>query len=135
MSLQTGGEQCRIVIVKNGVTYEISLEGAIVYGENPKGLIYCQAKSGATVKIGVVSSDGSGISKHGDIIPSGSSAQITIGTDTGNQDGYWLDLYGKTPGTDFYLVPLMNLVFYATNDFSEKPLWTYEPSWSDTKRN
>lgn len=137
MSIQTGGEQCEIVIVKNKVTYKLSVKGAIVYGEDPKGIIYCQAKPGTPIDITVTSSDEKGIEIGlDDIIPSGKAYHWTMGDGGENPDyGYWLMMNGKNAKNEKFDVGLGHLVIYPVKEYTKKPLWTFEPSWSDTKRN
>ena len=136
MSLQTGGEQCEIVIVKNKITYKLSVKGAIVYGENPKGMIYCQAKPGTPIDITVTSSDEAGIELDMKPVLSGSTFHWTMGDGGEDPDyGYWFMMNGKNAKNGYFNVGLGHLVIYPVKEYTEKPLWTFEPSWSDTKRN
>lgn len=135
MSMQTGGEQCEIVIVRNKVTYKLSVKGAIVYGENPKGIIYCQAKPGSPIDITVTSSDEAGVETSWfDHVPSGSAIHWTMG-DMNDGDGYLMSVYGKNPDNGYFINAIGHLMFYPVKEYTEKPLWTFEPSWSETKKN
>ncbi|MCR5095483.1 MAG: hypothetical protein K6A70_01930, partial [Erysipelotrichaceae bacterium] len=119
------------------VTYTIVIENAIVYGEHPKGLIYVQAKPGADLSITVTSSDGSSIQiGPNDLVPSKSTWHWTVGSvENCPEIGYWFDICGRMPGTNYYLLTLAHLEIYAVNSYTEKPIWVYEPSWSETKKN
>ena len=134
---QSETEKCEIRLTLKKVTYTIAIENAIVYGEHPKGLIYVQAKPGADLSITVTSSDESGfqIGVDGDLVPSGKTWHWTVGSvENCPEIGYWFDIWGMEPGTK-YNFPLAYLEIYAVNSYTEKPIWVYEPSWSETKKN
>ncbi len=134
---QSETEKCEIRLTLKKVTYTIAIENAIVYGEHPKGLIYVQAKPGADLSITVTSSDESGfqIGVDGDLVPSGKTWHWTVGSvENCPEIGYWFDIWGMEPGTK-YNFPLAHLEIYAVNSYTEKPIWVYEPSWSETKKN
>ena len=46
----------------------------------------------------------------------------------------WFDIWGRMPGNEPDLT-LAHLEIFAVNSYTEKPIWVYEPSWSETKKN
>ncbi|MBO4358488.1 MAG: hypothetical protein J5796_01665, partial [Erysipelotrichaceae bacterium] len=118
-----------------GVTLNLTVEGAILYGEMPsKEILLCQAKPGSKIKVKVEIAGGLPVglldweTVNFTWLQSGQTFEFNIGTD--KEIGYFEDF---SVYYDDMTLRICMLTVYPVDAYTEKPILTYEPSWSGTR--
>ncbi|MBQ1467662.1 MAG: hypothetical protein IIZ27_04225 [Solobacterium sp.] len=132
-------------VTRNGVTAKIKVDGAIAYRETDDGigLILCQAKRDAVIKITLTESDGSTwdtMSIGNEMSYTADNASgTTLQFDMRNCDSkynlYMIELRDKADELTLLKDRYALLYFYAVDDYTETNLRNYEMNWSETKQN
>ncbi|MBO4358915.1 MAG: hypothetical protein J5796_03850, partial [Erysipelotrichaceae bacterium] len=124
-------ESFEIKVTVNDVDFDVKVTGAIAYKDDPKGIIWCQAKPNTEITVTFTSSDGSPFmtsdSKDPLSVPSGTTKSFKTWSEA--TDEYYM-IFGLNSHVNVHMPLVVNMFIWIVDDYTEQNLKNIKASWS-----